>query len=137
MFTSARFVGTCTTIPFCTDTKALITESSLADTYRKKIDIRGGCRSIIGLYHYVTRTNVLSFDPSPNDQTEHSCAQHNDITDHWRPILIYLRSANLISFEIHSVCEHEYITMCPYPQISIFCHPWYAKHTCICIHEIE
>ena len=31
--------------------------------------------SKIGLYRYVTRTNVSFFDPSPNDQrTEHSCA---------------------------------------------------------------
>ena len=31
--------------------------------------------SNVGLYRYVTRTNVSFFDPSPNDQrTEHSCA---------------------------------------------------------------
>ena len=37
--------------------------------------------SKVGLYRYVTRTNVSFFDPSPNDQrTEHSCAEHNDIT---------------------------------------------------------
>ena len=29
----------------------------------------------VGLYRYVTRTNVSFFDPSPDDQrTEHSCA---------------------------------------------------------------